>query len=260
MSEQELRRSLRLREIPRVDYNEHRLAKQQMELQRVYHNQPLTTNRHIIQSQQEKQKEPVCDKQESSKVNDEKIIGTQKSDAVLEPLVPVKQEKQQRDAPLQKRRKSRKKKGKSERHQVWAAYDRMFPRLPENKREQIYDWSFEKRSGRIGNVQHIPLEQRVLIAVRTHALYNMTDFQERYENEKDALYEETVGRAEYTGFRDEAYISSTLEKKSCMKTLKISVIAKLTKQQQNGVDNVDIMQQYSSQVEFRMNVIKKQQQ
>ncbi|KAI3637826.1 hypothetical protein MIR68_004475 [Amoeboaphelidium protococcarum] len=189
MSEQELRRSLRLREIPRVDYNEGRLAKQKMQPQRVNHNQPLATNCHIIQPQQEKKKEPVRDKHESPKVNDELINGSQRSDAVLEPPVPVKQEEQQIDAPLQKRRKSRKKKGNSsERHQVWAVYNRMFPRLPENKRNLIYDWSFAKGSGRIGTVQHMPLDKRVLIAVRTHALYNMTDFKARYQEELNDLY------------------------------------------------------------------------
>ncbi|KAI3650608.1 hypothetical protein MP228_004089 [Amoeboaphelidium protococcarum] len=202
MSEQELRRSSRLRQIPRVDFNEGRLAKQQMQPQRVNHNQPLATNCHIIQPQQEKKKEPVCDKHESPKVNDEKINGSQRSDAVLEPLVPVKQEQQQKDAPRQKqkRRKPRKMKGNSsERHQVWAVYNRMFPRLPENKRNLIYNWSFAKGSGRIGTVQHMPLDKRVLIAVRTHALYNMTDFKARYQEELNDLYRDEW----YGNYQDE---------------------------------------------------------
>ncbi|KAI3654760.1 hypothetical protein MP228_000140 [Amoeboaphelidium protococcarum] len=202
MSEQELRRSSRLRQIPRVDYNEHRLAKQQMQRQRMRQNQLLNDNNDSILLQQENQKEPVCDKQELSKVNDEKINGSQRSDAVLEPLVPVKQEQQQRDAPRQKqkRRKSRKNKGNSsERHQVWAVYNRMFPRLPENKRNLIYNWSFAKGSGRIGTVQHMPLDKRVLIAVRTHALYNMTDLKARYQEELNDLYRDEW----YGNYQDE---------------------------------------------------------
>ncbi|KAI3650607.1 hypothetical protein MP228_004088 [Amoeboaphelidium protococcarum] len=254
------RKSSRLREIPKVEYNETKLIKQQqVQLEAVKQQEQSKKKRKSIKKKAKKQKDDGGNDGdvEAPQRNVVKKKGTHYSGVISKLPVPanyvyfnpgdpymtrnVKKEtldsgknfyeeiewerngmwkrtvayhcpksiyeqvKQKRDATQAKRRAAVQKKEESQRAQVWAIFDRMFPRLPEDKREQIYDWSFEKRSGRIGNVQHLPLDKRVLIAVRTHALHNMTDFEERYEDAKDALYEETVGQAQYTGFRDEAY-------------------------------------------------------
>jgi len=101
---------------------------------------------------------------------------------ILEEVNETVKERQAKRAKVEARRETKQRAEADE----W--FERLYPRMPADVRDAIYERAFEKGSGRVGTAKDLSMEVKVQEATRYHALHQLTEFPKQFKFRSDDLY------------------------------------------------------------------------
>lgn len=107
-----------------------------------------------------------------------------------------------------------------EKIQVDEIFKQIYPRMPENVRDEIYAHAWEEGTNRVGHAQDLDLSTKVKYATEYHVLHEHTPYQTELDRQSDELYDHLQEELKFATVRDILYEDFHSDKADLMDQLK----------------------------------------